>query len=206
MTSRDNAALLMIKALYLRMWYTVRSSTAMTSTPLIMPAALRSTRPPSFPYSPQSTRRAVVQRPAIDCAAAKDDVGAVLPPEAGGKADGGGGMGEATTLRPAPCISVVIMGTMARVRTGIPATEDSDSTTTSLPSLHLAERAHFKPSSCTFLGSLWACDRGLGPKVAPPPFQSGERMDPCRDRPDFFCGRGLMPPPLTSPLVCSHHE
>src|SRR3989338_7215401 len=38
------------------------------------------------------------------------------------------------------------------------------------------------------------------PKVTPPPFHIGERIDACLARPVPFCFQGFLPPPLTSPL------
>ena len=39
---------------------------------------------------------------------------------------------------------------------------------------------------------------GLGPKITPPPFHNGDRLEPARARPVPFCFQGLRPPPLTS--------
>jgi len=50
----------------------------------------------------------------------------------------------------------------------------------------------------SFLFSLRTVVFGLGPKITPPPFQSGERFDPARARPVPFCFQGLRPPPRTS--------
>ncbi len=40
----------------------------------------------------------------------------------------------------------------------------------------------------------------VGPKVTPPPFHKGERIEPCLARPVPFCRQGFLPPPLTSLL------
>ena len=41
----------------------------------------------------------------------------------------------------------------------------------------------------------------FGPKITPPPFHKGERLEPALARPVPFCFQGLRPPPLTSLLV-----
>ena len=45
---------------------------------------------------------------------------------------------------------------------------------------------------------------GFGPKITPPPRQSGERIEPARARPVPFCFQGLRPPPRTSARVLAH--
>jgi len=39
---------------------------------------------------------------------------------------------------------------------------------------------------------------GFGPKITPPPFHNGERLEPARARPVPFCCHGFAPPPRTS--------
>ncbi len=42
-----------------------------------------------------------------------------------------------------------------------------------------------------------AYERGCGPNVVPPCRHSGERVEPCRERPVPFCFQGFLPPPDT---------
>ena len=42
-----------------------------------------------------------------------------------------------------------------------------------------------------------AYERGCGPNVVAPCRQSGDRIEPCRDRPVPFCFHGFFPPPDT---------
>ena len=53
----------------------------------------------------------------------------------------------------------------------------------------------------SFLFSFRTFTFGLGPKITPPPFHRGERLDPARAWPVPFCFQGLRPPPRTSLLV-----
>ena len=53
----------------------------------------------------------------------------------------------------------------------------------------------------SFLFSLRIVEFGLGPKITPPPLQSGEELDPARALPVPFCFQGLRPPPRTSLFV-----
>jgi len=50
----------------------------------------------------------------------------------------------------------------------------------------------------SFLFSFKLVVLGFGPKITPPPLQSGERLDPARALPVPFCCQGFLPPPRTS--------
>src|SRR5678815_2855307 len=45
-----------------------------------------------------------------------------------------------------------------------------------------------------FLFTFCAKSRGFAANARPPPTQMGERIEPARDVPPPFCGRGLRPP------------
>ena len=55
-----------------------------------------------------------------------------------------------------------------------------------------------KANRRSFLFNFKATFFGLGPKITPPPFHSGERFEPARARPVPFCCHGFRPPPRTS--------
>ena len=55
-----------------------------------------------------------------------------------------------------------------------------------------------KASWNSFLFSLCVTTFGFGPKITPPPFHKGERLEHARARPVPFCYQGLRPPPRTS--------
>ena len=63
---------------------------------------------------------------------------------------------------------------------------------------YLSESAVLTPRDTTLRLSLYEKSRGRFGCAWPPPTQSGERIEPWRERPVPFCGRGLRPPPRTS--------
>lgn len=75
-----------------------------------------------------------------------------------------------------------------------------------LKGVHVTEKAMNKALRFIFLLMFLAKFLSLvGPKVTPPPFQIGERIEPCLARPVPFCRQGFLPPPRTSDrsLVCA---
>mmetsp|Transcript_21115 Transcript_21115/g.68145 ORF Transcript_21115/g.68145 Transcript_21115/m.68145 type:complete len:330 (+) Transcript_21115:53-1042(+) len=71
-------------------------------------------------------------------------------------------------------------------------------TTSSALRRNLSDSATFVPASTTRRGSDIAKSRRCRGKATPPPRHCGARMEPWRDLPVPFCGRGLRPPPRTS--------
>src|SRR6056297_2876751 len=75
------------------------------------------------------------------------------------------------------------------------------STTTTLPSAALSDRAERRASFTIFLGVFWSYLRGFGPSATPPPANCGDRVEPWRALPVPFWRYGLAPPPDTSERV-----